>query len=187
MLQEPLPAELPPWSGWTTPKPSCWEPSQSQQMSAKGKISQRVANGKKKKGISQNSCKQPPEAHAKGTELSQSNVNNSIMEKSRSDGTHRSHIWTGMRNKAQMVRLEWWSAGWNRSEPKGSRAIPCPPPVSGCPVGHRDTVPGLAGSEQHPQHLLLELPQSPGYQAPPNNAWLNRPRAAEGWEEEREA
>lgn len=142
---------------------------------------------KKKKGISQNSCKRPPEAHAKGTELSQSNVNNSIMEKSRSDGTHRSHIWTGMRNKAQMVRLEWWSAGWNRSEPKGSRAIPCPPPVSGCPVGHRDAVPGLAGSEQHPQHLLLELPQSPGYQAPPNNAWLNRPRAAEGWEEEREA
>lgn len=58
----------------------------------KGKMSQGVANGKNKKGISQSSCDWPPEGQAKGTELSQSNVNNSIMEKSWSGGSHRSHI-----------------------------------------------------------------------------------------------
>lgn len=151
-----------PVSGWTTSKASCWESSQSQQMSAKGKTSQGVANGKKKKkGISPNSCKWPPEGQAKGTELSQSNVNNSIMEKSWSGGSHRSHIWTGMRNKVQMVCSEWWSVARKRSEAKGGRAIPCPPPVSGCPVAHRDSGPGQAQSNT--PSIPLELPQSPGY------------------------
>lgn len=170
MLQEPLPAELPPWKWLNHLKTLLVRALPvSPNVCKRKNFSGSSQWEKKNKGISQNSqnsCKRPPEGQAKGRELSQSNVNNSIMEKkSPSGGSHRSHIGTGMRNKMQMAPSEWWRLGGNLSNSVSSS-------LPRCPVGHRDTAPALAGSEQHPQHLFLGLPQSPGHRAPPNSTGL---------------
>lgn len=114
-----------PGSGWTTSKLSCWEPSQASTKTAKGTISQGVANGKNQK---RHFTKQLWTATWRPRE--QSNANNSIMEKNRSGGSHRSHIWTGVRNKCKWFAQS--DEGWDgsRASPRQAQQsrvlLPCP-------------------------------------------------------------
>lgn len=88
-----------------------------------------------------------------------------------------------------------WSAG-TQSEPQASRTILCRPVAAepSCPARQMDTGPrpgGLRATSPTSAFVLAQqrrltqsiiLSQSPGYQAPQNNGWLNRTVVAAGRE-----
>lgn len=114
-----------PWNGLMVSKHCLLlrELSQSQQTSANGKILPEVTNGEKK-GISQSSCKR----RAATWGVCQLSITPPLQckqfynGKKSEHGTHRSHILTGMRNKAWTVHWEWWSVEcWNSERAKGKQ------------------------------------------------------------------